>query len=795
MSFADHAGSPFTDPELGVTERVADLLARMTVDEKVAQLGSAWVFQVSDADGLDTDRAHDHLSQGIGHITRISGASSLTAVGSAQLANDLQRHLRDHTRLGIPAIVHEEICSGFMARDAVTFPQAIGVASTFRPEHNRAIADAIRRQMRAVGAHHGLSPVLDIARDARWGRMEETYGEDAYLVARMGVAFIEGLQGERLTEGVVATAKHFVGYGAPEGGMNWAPAHLGDRELRDTYLRPFEHAVRDARLASVMNAYHELDGVPCGADRWLLTELLREEWGFDGTVVSDYFAIDQLHAYHRVVADRAGAAVLALNAGIDVELPNTDCYGKPLREAAERGEVDVADVDRAVARVLTAKFELGLFDEPLIDLDGIAAHTRTRTQLDLATRVARDSLVLVRNTGVLPLAAPTSMAVIGPNADTARNMLGDYSYVAHVESLVDLMTSGENVMALPIEDGAELDATTDLGYVTTVLSGLRERFEDTDITHVRGCDVHSEDRSQFEAAVAAATAAEVAVMVMGEKSGLTEECTTGESRDVTSLSLAGVQEDLVLAIAATGTPVVLVIVSGRPVGSPAVHDAAAAVLMAWLPGERGGAAIADALAGVCSPGGKLAVSHPRSAGQVPIYYGHKVSGGRSHWKGTYVDCSNEPLYPFGHGLTYSSFDVVADATGHAVAPSLPVEPGDVVDVGVTVTNTGDVDADEVVQLYSRDPVATIARPVLELQSFVRVSLASGASARLTFHVPVDALGFSGPDLGYVLEPGEVQLLVGTSSVELDVAVRVVIGGDDLVRTRRPLTRDVTVEPI
>ena len=796
MSFADFANAPFADPTVPVDERVADLLSRMTMDEKLGQLGSAWVFQLADADGLVPERVEEHLQHGIGHVTRISGASSLTARGSADLANDVQRHLRERTRLGVPAIVHEEICSGFMARDATIFPQAIGVAATFRPEHNHAVADAIRQQMRGVGAHHGLSPVLDVCRDPRWGRLEETYGEDPYLVSRMGLAFVEGLQGEDLADGVVATAKHFVGYGASEGGMNWAPPHIGPRELRDVHLRPFEHAVREGDLASVMNAYTELDGVPCGANQWLLDELLRGEWGFDGTVVADYFAVDQLRGYHRVATDQPGAAATALRAGIDVELPNTDCYGSPLREALSRGEVEGELVDRSVARVLRSKFALGLFDDPFVDPEAVEVHTRTTGQRELSTAIARDSLVLLRNDGVLPLAAPGSVAVIGPNADDARSMLGDYSYVAHVESLVDLMDSGENVLALPIEDGAAVGDTVDLGHVTTVLAGLRKELVDADVTHVRGCDVTGDDRSGIAAAVAAAAAADVAVLVMGEKSGLTEDCTSGESRDVTSLDLPGVQEALVRAVADTGTPIVLVIVGGRPIGSPAVHEAAAAVLHAWLPGERGGIAIAEALAGRHSPGGRLPISYPRTAGQVPIYYGHKVSGGRSHWKGAYVDCSNEPLYPFGHGLTYSRFEVAPTSADPAdpADRSPTMSTGDVVDVSVVVTNVGDRRADEVLQLYSRDPVATISRPVLELQGFARVTLDPGERRRVSFHLPVDALGFSGPDLDYVLEPGEVELLVGTSAVDVEVVRRLTIAGDDLVPAIRPLATGLTIKP-
>ncbi len=789
--------APYRDSAVGIDDRVTDLLGRMTVDEKLGQLGSAWVFQLAGPAGLDETRAARLLANGIGHITRISGASSLGAAAAAELANAIQRHLRDHTRLGIPALVHEEICSGLMAREATVFAQALGVAATFRPEHNRAIADAIRLQMRSIGAHQGLSPVLDICRDPRWGRLEETYGEDPLLVSRMGVEFVLGLQGDSLADGVIATLKHFVGYGASEGGLNWAPAHLPERELRDVYMRPFEAAVREAGAASVMNGYHELDGVPCGANRWLLTDVLRTEWGFAGVVVADYFAVNQLDAYHHVVTSSEGAAAAALCAGLDVELPMTDCYAEPLRRALDRGLLSVAELDTAVGRALRAKFELGLFEEPFVDTGAVRVHTRTAAQLDLARQVAADSLVLVKNGGILPLGsngdAPRRLAVLGPSAASARNVLGDYSYLAHVESLLDLLKSGNNVFAMPLDHGADIDDDLDLAHVGNVLDELRVRLPGTEVVHAGGCDVNSIDRSGFGAAVAAAAGADVAVVVVGDKAGLTEDATSGESRDVAHLTLPGVQEELVLSVAATGTPVVLVIVGGRPMGSPVVHAACAAVLMAWLPGEQGAAAIADALVGAISPGGKLPVTWPRSSGQIPVFYGHKVSGGRSHWKGAYVDESNTPLYPFGHGLSYSSFDVSAASVEPAELAAAALDA--VVTVTVTLTNTGPVRADEVVQLYTSDPVASVTRPVRELQAFQRVSLAAGASARITLGVPVAALGFTGRDLHYGVEPGVIELHVGTSVNDTSVAGSVRLMGDTFVRAVRTTAFTATVRTI
>jgi beta-glucosidase len=764
------ADAAYRDPSLQVPDRVADLLARMTLEEKIAQLGSAWVFQLADGTSLDVDKAGELLRHGLGQVTRISGASSLAPRDAAVLANAIQRHLVTGTRLGIPAIVHEEICSGLMARDSTIFPQAIGLASTWQPELAAALADAVRVQMRAMGAHQGLSPVLDVCRDPRWGRTEETFGEDPHLVACLGVSFVSGLQGEDLSDGVVATAKHFVGYGASEGGLNWAPPHFGARELRDVYLHPFEAAVRGAGLRSVMNAYNELDGVPAAADANLLTGILREEWGFAGCVVSDYFAIRQLADYHRLAPDVVEAAALALEAGLDVELPGTDCYGEPLLEAVRSGRVSEETVDTAVARVLRCKFELGLFERTFVEPDEVTAVTGTAEHRRLAQEIARRSIVLLRNDGTLPLRPDdASVAVIGPNADEPRHLVGDYAYPVHVESLKELLRSGRNVFAIPLDDEHALDSVT--LSIPSVLETLSARLGGR-VRFARGCDVNSPSRDGFAEAVDVAAACDVAVMVMGDKAGLTDDCTSGESRDVASLNLPGVQEELVHAVLDTGTPVVLVLVAGRPVGDAALHERCAAVLMAWLPGEEGAAAIADVLTGDVNPGGKLPISYPRSVGQVPIYYGHKISGGRSHWKGDYVDSPATPLYPFGHGLSYTTF-VLSDAS----LEHRQVTWSDAITTTVTVTNTGTSAGEEVVQLYVRDPLASVTRPVLELKGFVRVPLAAGESRSVTFTTPIGQLGFHDRNLDYVVEPGEIEVFVGTSSIDLVDAGTVTVVAD------------------
>ncbi len=754
-------------------ERVEDLLLRMTREEKVGQLGSAWVFQLAEGGNLSPERAAELLGNGLGHVTRISGASSLGAEGAAELANAIQKYLVEETRLGIPAIVHEEICSGLMAREATVFPQAIGVASTWDPSFAAAMGDAIRVQMRAVGAHQGLAPVLDVCRDPRWGRTEETFGEDPYLVSRMGVAFVRGLQGESFRDGVIATVKHFVGYGASAGGMNWAPAGIPARELREVYLHPFEAAVRAGGAGSVMNAYNEIDGVLCAADGELLTSILREEWGFDGYVVSDYFSIRQLAEYHRLAADGEAAAAMAITAGLDLELPSTDCYGGPLLQALDSGLVGEQTLDEAVRRVLRAKFDLGLFDQPYVEAGRASSVADTQSHHVLARTIARKSIVLLKNDGALPLPSDVgSVAVIGPNADTARNLFGDYCYPAHVESLRDVLASGGSPLSTSFDALAGIESAD--VEAPSVVDAMRERFGER-VGFARGCDVNGSSREGFEAAVELARAADVAVMVMGDKSGLTDDCTSGEFRDRASFDLPGVQEELVRAVIATGTPVVLVLVAGRPSASEWLHERCAAVVAAWLPGEEGAAAIADVLSGDISPGGKLPISYPRAVGQVPVFYGHKISGGRSHPAGDYVDLAASPLYPFGHGLGYTTFEL----TQAGVREQSAGLDGEVV-VDAVVTNTGDRLGDEVVQLYVRDPQASVTRPVLELKGFVRVELEAGASKHVTFRVPVAQLGFYDRRFSYVVEPGVIDVFVGRSSEDLVEAGSVTVTEDPSV---------------
>ena len=763
----------YRDARESTSERVGDLLGRMTLKEKLAQLTSVWSHEILDHESFDEALADALINEGIGQITRVAGATNLRQRGAAETANRIQRYLAEHTRLGIPAIVHEECLHGLLARESVCFPQSIGQAATWEPDLVQTMAGRLGRELRAAGAHQALAPILDITRDPRWGRVEETYGEDTYLVAVLASAYVRGLQGSDLaTDGVIATGKHMVGHGLPEGGMNHAPAHIGSRELVDSFLFPFEAAVRDAGLRSMMHAYDDVDGVPCVASRYLFTEVLRDRWGFEGTVVSDYFGIDEIIGTHGLTQDRPTAAALALEAGVDVELPATVFYRSVLEEAVTSGLVDQAVVDRAVGRVLRAKFELGLFDRLYVSPE--KADLPFEEDRSLARDIARRSVVLLKNEAVLPLRAGLQrVAVIGPSADSARNMLGDYAHAAHIEALIEMGGFGSSVPDwLKVED--------ELSGNKTILSAIRERLgASAEALYAPGCGITGGHDAEIDAAVAAAAAAELAIVVVGDKSGLTEDCTCGESRDRMDIGLPGRQSELVAAVARTGTPVVLVLISGRPLAIESEASVAAAVLHAWVPGEEGPEAIADVLFGAVNPGGKLPMSVPRHSGQIPIYYGHKPSGGRSNWKGPYADGSNEPLWPFGFGLSYTQFEVrnlKLDRT------SVPIDGS--FEVTVEVANVGSVAGDEVVQLYLRDEEASVTRPVRELRGFKRLSLSPGDVTTVRFQVAVEQLAFTGLDGKLRVEPGRVTVMAGSSSVDLPCKAEIEITGEAVVGLQR-----------
>lgn len=750
----------------GVSPRVQALVSEMTLDEKLAQLVGYWVDQGDEVvaplsgEKITSAAYTDATVHGLGHLTRVYGTRPVDPVERAAWLWGEQRRLQTDTRLGIPALVHEECLTGFAAWKAATFPTPLAWGASFDPDAVELMASAIGRSMREVGVHQGLAPVLDVVRDARWGRVDECIAEDPYVVGTIGTAYVRGLQGA----GVHATLKHFVGYSASRAGRNHAPVSAGRRELQDVFLPPFEMAVRDGGVRSVMNSYTEIDGVPVASNPELLTDLLRRRWGFDGTVVSDYFAVEFLRSMHGVAADRGEAAQLALEAGIDVELPGPDAYPH-LAERVASGDLPEAVVDRAVARVLAEKEDLGLLDADFtdapteIDLDD-AQHRA------LARRLAEESVVLLRNDGVLPLRAPGRIAVIGPNADSTDALMGCYSFANHVLAHHPSFPLG---FSLP-----------------TVREALVERFGE--VAYAEGCAVEGSDLSGLDAAAALAREAEVAIVVVGDRAGLFGRGTVGEGNDADSLDLPGVQRQLVEAVVATGTPVVLVLLTGRPYALDWALDTAggpAAVLQAFFPGEEGAPALAALVAGDATPSGRLPVSLPRSAGAQPYSYLHPLLGGPSGVTST----DSTPVRPFGFGLSYTSFErggltvdgvAAAAAAGGAGVPaseaSVEVRAGDAFTVSARVMNTGDRHGADVVQVYAHRAVASVTRPVAQLVAYARVELAPGESAEVRFTVPASRLAYSDRSMRRVVEAGEVELRLGSSCADIDEAVALRIVG-------------------
>jgi beta-glucosidase-like glycosyl hydrolase len=727
-----------------VSERVRALHAQMTLEEKLAQLVGYWLDQNGTVAPMQSEMAAGQKDagllpevtrHGLGHYTRVYGTRPVEPAERAAWLWAEQRRLKRETRLGIPALVHEECLTGLAAWQAATFPTPLAWGASFDPDLVHEVGRAVGDSMRELGVHQGLAPVLDVVRDPRWGRVDECIGEDPYLVGTVGTAYVRGMQ----EAGVHATLKHFVGYSASAAGRNHAPVSAGPREVADVFLPPFEMAVRDGGARSVMNAYTEIDGVPVAADPTYLTEVLRERWGFDGVVVADYFAVAFLEVMQQVAADRGEAAALALTAGIDVELPTGDAYLEPLAARVRSGLLDEGYVDRAVLRALAQKEELGLLDpgayedEPptAVDLDS----PRHRA---LALRLAEESVVLLANDGLLPLGAdgaalPGRIAVVGPNADRPEALMGCYSFANHV-------LAHHPDVPLGFEIASVLDA---LG--PALAQAGTPGAPAPEIVHAAGCAVEGDDTSGFAAAVDAVASADVAVVVVGDHAGLFGRGTVGEGNDVQSLELPGVQRRLVAELLATGTPVVLVLLTGRPYALGWALDGAgprpAAVLQAFFPGDRLAAA----------PSGRLPVQLPRSAGAQPASYLHPLLGGPSDVTST----DSTPVRPFGFGLSYTTFayeDLVVDDA---------VAAGGTFTAAVTVENTGDRPGTEVVQLYGHDVVATVTRPVAQLLGYARVELEPGERRRVTFSVPTTRLAFSDRRMVRVVEPGDVEVWVAS----------------------------------
>ncbi|MBC7320532.1 glycoside hydrolase family 3 C-terminal domain-containing protein [bacterium] len=748
--------------ERWIQRKVEELLSEMTLEEKIAQLGSIPSGKLVENGKFSKEKARELLKNGIGQITRVAGYAERDPVESVEIINEIQKFLREETRLGIPAIIHEECLSGVMTKGATTFPQAIGMASTFEPEDIQKMTSIIRKEMKAFGVHQGLSPVLDIPRDPRWGRTEETFGEDPYLVSKMAESYIKGLQGEDWKEGIVATAKHFTAYGISEGGRNLGPARVSERELREVFLFPFEVAVRKANVGSLMNAYHEIDGIPCASSKFLLTEILREEWGFKGFVVSDYSAIEMLHTFHKVAKDLKTAGILALEAGIDIELPELKCYGEPLLSAVKEGAISVSIIDTAVARVLRAKILLGLLEDNIYaDPNKIKDILDNPEHRAFARELARKSIVLLKNDGILPLSKEVkTIAVIGPNADSTKSLHGDYSYTSHIAG---------------VSDGVR---------TVTVLEGVKNKVSSgTTVLYAKGCELSDESKEGFNEALEVASRADIIIAVMGENSGLFKRGLSGEGNDRTDLNLPGVQRELLKALKELAKPIVLVLLNGRPLSIKWEKDNIPAIIEAWYPGEEGGNAIADVIFGDYNPGGKLPISFPNDVGQIPVYYNRKPSAFSS-----YLTTDTKPLFPFGYGLSYTTFEY----SDLEIKPEI-VLPGGYVDISFRVKNTGKIAGDEVVQLYIHDEWASVERPVKELKGFKRIHLESQEEKKITFRLFTDQLAFYDDAMRFVVEAGTFEVMVGSSSEDIRLTGKFEVSETKVITKDRKFYSEVTVE--
>ena len=735
-------------------ERIAALLSAMTLEEKVAQLGSVWLG--FDGDGVSPKEEGfgasdwETLSRlGLGQFTRVFGTAPIGPTEGARRVAELQSELVNKTRLRIPAVAHEECLTGFTTHGATVFPTPLALAATFNPQVVEEMTTAIGEVMRRAGVHQALAPVMDVVRDYRWGRVEETFGEDPYLAGVLGAAYARGLE----SSGIVATLKHFAGYSASRGGRNHGPVSIGRRELVDMILPSFELALRDGGARSVMHSYADLDGLPPGADPELLTRTLRDEWGFDGIVVSDYWSITYLATNHGIAATAAEAGALALHAGVDVELPDTRCYGAGLVALVREGRLPEDLVDRAVGRVLRQKLELGL-----LDADWTPEPPDAEEQLlfdppahrALALKIAEQSIVLCANAeGLLPLRSTLgSLALIGPCANDPFTFLGCYAFPNHLHNRFP-----------------DLDLGVD---VASLLSALLNELPSAEIHYAPGCPVQEPIRDGIAQAAELASACEVAVIAVGDRAGLFGDGTSGEGNDAEDLNLPGVQAELVEAIIATGTPTVLVVVSGRPYALGTLADGAAAVLQAFLPGEEGAAAIAGVLSGRITPTGKLPVQIPARPGGQPCTYLHPLLGGPGLGRSS-VDV--QPLYAFGHGLSYTSFNygsLALSADAIATDGELTIQ--------CIVTNVGARTGAEVVQLYVADPVAEVARPVKQLAGFARVELDPAESATVSFELSADRLAYAGRSFERIVDPGEVIVLVGSSSDDIRLRATVQVSG-------------------
>jgi beta-glucosidase len=744
---------PYRNPNLPIEQRVSDLLGRMTLEEKVAQLEGAWQNKqffsdpkdlfVGDKGAFLPERAAVLLKDGLGEMSRPSENRGPRAM--AEFTNTMQRWIKENTRLGIPILYHEECLHGHAAPKGTSYPQAIALASTWDSDLVRNVFSATAAEVRARGAQQCLTPVLDLARDPRWGRTEETYGEDPYLVSRIGVAAIQGFQGNGPLidrAHVIATAKHFAVHGQPEGGTNVAPGNYSERVIREFFLKPFAAAVQEGHVQSVMASYNEIDGIPSHSNKHLLDDILRHEWGFDGIVVSDYFGITELRTVHHVVASNDAAAKVALESGVDVELPFQAAFSSLIRQIKE-GQVSQALVDRAVRRVLRVKFLTGLFDNPYVDPDYAEKTTNSPEHQQLALKAAHEALILLKNQNhLLPLdkAKYRKIAVIGPNA--AALHLGGYS--------------GEPGRGVSVLQAIRDKVGTSAEVLYAEGCKITESLPDWNADQVVLADPALNARRIAEAARVAEKADLIILALGGNEQTSREAWAPNHPGDRDDLDLLGNQDDLVKAVLAKGKPTVVFLQHGRPNSINYVAEHVPAILEGWYLGQEGGAAVADVLFGDYNPGGKLPITVPRSVGQLPDYYYQKPSAKRE-----YLGTTTQPLFPFGWGLSYTTFKYA----------NVQVEPNRIgpegqAKVSVDVTNNGSVRGDEVVQLYIRDEVSSVTRPVKELRGFSRIALNPGETKKVEFTLGSEELSFLDREMHRVVEPGAFTIMVGGNSVDL-----------------------------
>lgn len=740
------ASAAYRDAKLSIDARVTDLLARMTVEEKVAQLTAIWnaKWRMDNDDfTFNADSARMVMPNGIGHLTRPGEKGSSKPPGrsgqeTVAYINAVQKWLVEETRLGIPALTHEESLHGLVANDATSWGQPISVAATFNRELARQLYATAARQAASRGIHVVLAPVVDVARDPRWGRVEETFGEDPYLAGQLGLQAVLGFQGDddQWDEGeVFATLKHMAGHGEPEGGNNIAPANISERTLREVFLQPFRYIVANSDVRNIMASYNEVNGIPSHANSWMLNTLLRDTWEYKGAVVSDYFGVRELSDRHAVAPDWAAAAVLALSSGVDIELPDREAYPS-LESSVEEGKLDVQLLNQAVSRILRQKFERGLFENPYQD----PARALNNTEADnlLVRKAGSEGMVLLKNDGVLPFKEEVKqVAVIGPNAD--RVLLGGYSNVPD--------------HFVTVKEGLENHYGKETGFVVYA-EGLRVTepgswYEDS-VTMVP----ESEERLRMEAAVRAVRNADVIVLALGGNELTSREAwAEGHWGDRPSLELVGLQNELVDMLAATGKPIISLVFGGRPLNISNVVEKSAAVFQCFYLGQETGNSVTDVLLGVANPGGKLPVSIPHSAGHIPAYYNHKPTARRG-----YLFADVDAAWPFGYGLSYTTFSV-----SPPTLDAQTIELGTPGRVSVSITNTGERAGSEVVQLYIRDKFSSVTRPVKELKGFEKVFLEPGESKTVSFELGHEQLELLDINMNWTVEPGDFDIMVGTSS--------------------------------